>query len=149
MLTRKYLFRTFGITIGTTILQNGLKSRLPASFLAEFPQGVEISYSVIPFIKKLPEPLRSQVQAAFADSISNVWIAVVIIGGLGVVATLPMKQMTLNMNLDEKWGFGTNETSPENNLEAGIHDDNSHAAPDVKGDDGEKETGEKRVTPSR
>jgi hypothetical protein len=129
--------------VGTTILQNGLKSRLPASFLAEFPQGVEISYSVIPFIKKLPEPLRSQVQAAFANSISNIWIAVVIIGAAGFVATLPMKQMTLHMNLDENWGFGTNESSPESNLEAGT----SRAALEV-GSDGEKQTEEKRAPSS-
>lgn len=131
--------------MGTTILQNGLKTRLPASFLAEFPQGVEISYSVIPFIKRLPEPLRSQVQAAFANSISKIWIAVVIIGAVGFVATLPMKQMTLNMNLDENWGFGTNEPSPESNLEAGT----SRAALEVGSDDDDKQTEEKRAPSSR
>lgn len=123
--------------MGTTILQNGLKSHLPASFLAQFPQGVEISYSVIPFIKKLPEPLRSQVQAAFAKSISNIWIAVVIIGGMGIIATLPMKQMKLHTDLDERWGFGTGETSLEKTLEAGT----VRAALDMEGK-GEKESGE-------
>jgi len=109
----KWYRRTFGITVGTAILQNSLKSRLPASFMAEFPEGVEISYSVIPLVNKLPEPLRSQVQAAFAKSISNIWIAAVIVGGVGIIATLPMKEITLRANLDEKWGLGTSETSLE------------------------------------
>lgn len=37
-----FFFSMFGITIGTTVLQNGLKSRLPSDFLASFPQGAEI-----------------------------------------------------------------------------------------------------------
>jgi hypothetical protein len=105
--------------VGTAILQNGLKSRLPACFLANFPQGAEISYSVIPLVKTLPEPLRSQVQAAFANSISRIWIVVMIIGAVGIVATLPMKQMALRKNLHENWGFQTNQPSLESKLDVG------------------------------
>ncbi|KAF8319948.1 iron permease [Clavulina sp. PMI_390] len=105
--------QTFGITIGTTILQNGLKSRLPDTLLATFPEGVEISYSIIPLISSLGMPLRRQVQDAFAISISKIWLTVVGLAGAAVIATLPMKQITLREVLDEKWGFETQQEVDE------------------------------------
>jgi hypothetical protein len=104
--------RAFGVTLGITILQNGLKSRLPSAFLQRFPSGVEISYAIIPLVKTLPEPLQSQVKAAFADSISLIWLWVVGISGAGLLTALPMQQMHLNTSLDEKWGL-ENENSGE------------------------------------
>lgn len=97
--------RAFGITLGTTILQNGLKSRLPNDFLQQFPNGAEISYAVIPIIKSLSEPLQSQVKAAFGSSISIIWLWVVGLGGLGLLLTLPMQQLTLHVVTDEAWGL--------------------------------------------
>lgn len=114
--------RTFGVTLGTTILQNGLKSRLPAAFLAQFPSSTEISYAIIPLIPSLPDPvLRAQVKEAFASSISIIWLWVVGIAGLGLLATLPMKQMTLATSLDENWGLertGTANVRGSSDLEA-------------------------------
>ncbi|KAF7343337.1 MFS domain-containing protein [Mycena venus] len=70
--TRSF-FQAWGITISSTILQNMLKKKLPAEFVAQFPPGFEIAYAAIPAIKQLEEPLKKQVQAAFAESMSAVW----------------------------------------------------------------------------
>jgi hypothetical protein len=102
-------------------LQNGLKSRLRLDFLAQFPSGTDISYAVIPIVKTLPEPLQSQVKAAFAGSISNIWLWVVGLGGAGIIATLPMQQMALTSSLDDAWGLEYEKSfgSPEGHMEKG------------------------------
>jgi hypothetical protein len=97
--------QTFGITVGTTILQNGLKADLPKAFLAQFPTGAEISYAIIPLVHALPEPLQSQVKAAFATSISHIWYAVAGLGVLGLLAVVPMRQVVLHEVTDQNWGF--------------------------------------------
>lgn len=38
-----------------------------------------------------------------------------IIGALGIITTLPMKQMALRKNLDDNWGFQTSPPNPESN----------------------------------
>lgn len=112
--------RAFGITLGTTILQNGLKSRLPTDFLQQFPNGAEISYAIIPIIRTLPEPLQSQVKAAFGSSISIIWLWVVGLGGLGLLLTLPMQQLTLHIVTDEAWGLHNDKSqSTDTALERG------------------------------
>ncbi|KAJ6515187.1 iron permease [Mycena vitilis] len=58
----------WGITVGGTILQNELHKRLPADFVAKFPGGIEIAYSIIPVIRTLPEPLKTQGSASSCAS---------------------------------------------------------------------------------
>ncbi len=48
------------MTIGSTILQNELKSRLPPDFSALFPGGAEIAYAAIPALHGLEPELRAQ-----------------------------------------------------------------------------------------
>lgn len=105
--------RAFGITMGTTILQNGLKSRLPSEFLAQFPNGAEISYAVIPLVKTLSQPLQNEVKAAFANSIAIIWYWVVGLAGLGLIVTLPMQQLTLHTVTDENWGLHNGKAESE------------------------------------
>ena len=78
-------------------------------------------YAIIPLIKTLAEPLQSQVKAAFANSISKIWLWVVGIGGAGLLMTLPMQQMHLNTSLDETWGLENEKREPstEGKLERG------------------------------
>lgn len=115
------LCRTFGITIGTTILQNGLLKKLPADFLTQFPSGAEISYAIIPVIRTLPEPLQTQVRVAFASSITNIWYCVAGLGGVGLLASLLMKQIELHTVMDENWGFesrsGSGASTPVSDIE--------------------------------
>ncbi|KAF8327395.1 major facilitator superfamily domain-containing protein [Cantharellus anzutake] len=99
--------QTIGVTIGTTILQNSLKTKLPASFLSQFSSGVEISYSIIPSIKFLPEPLRSQVKDAYAKSTKNIWVANIILGGIGLLLALLMRDVALRVETDENWDLSS------------------------------------------
>lgn len=56
--------------IGSTVLQNELGKRLPVDYLAQFPEGLEIIYAVIPTIKNIQDPvLEAEVKKAFADSL--------------------------------------------------------------------------------
>ncbi|KAF7362520.1 Iron permease [Mycena venus] len=95
----------WGITIGGTILQNELHKRLPAEFIAQFPGGTEIAYSIIPVIRTLEEPLRGQVRDAFAQSLKVVWWATTGIAGLGFLLSLPMKHHQLHTAVDREWGL--------------------------------------------
>ena len=95
----------WGITIGTAVLQTQLGHRLPAEFLEKFPGGVAIAYSAIPVIPSLPEPFRSEVRKAFADSIAVVWQVMIGITAIGLLASLLMKGLPLHTSVDETWGM--------------------------------------------
>ncbi|CCL98538.1 uncharacterized protein FIBRA_00537 [Fibroporia radiculosa] len=100
-------FRTFGqiwgVTVGGAILQNGLVNRLPAAFYAQFPKGTNIAYSAIPHIRDLSEPLRGEVQTAFADSLAVVWRVYLIISAVAFVASLLMRGLPLHTETDKDW----------------------------------------------
>ncbi|QRV92393.1 major facilitator superfamily transporter [Ceratobasidium sp. AG-Ba] len=51
---------TYGVAVGSSVLQTELTRRLPIEFAAQFPGGSDIAFSAIPFIGGLDEPLRSQ-----------------------------------------------------------------------------------------
>ncbi|KAJ7575284.1 MFS general substrate transporter [Mycena floridula] len=99
----------WGFTIGSTVLQNHLTQDLSNqgldAFLSRFPQGVSVAYSIIPIISDLPEPLKSTVRAAFADSLRVLWITLLGIGALGMVSSFFMKGLALPDYTDRKWGM--------------------------------------------
>ncbi|KAF7351678.1 MFS domain-containing protein [Mycena sanguinolenta] len=95
----------WGIPVGGTILQNELRNQLPADFVAQLPGGVEIAYSIIPVIRTLPEPLRSDVQKAFAQALKIVWSVTTGIACLGFVVGLFMKPYPLHTSVDRNWGM--------------------------------------------
>lgn len=99
------LGQVWGVTIGGTILQNQLSSRLPAAFLEQLPQGVGLAFSAIPLIGKLSEPLRSEVRQAFGESIVVIWQVMIGIAALGLLTSLPMKSLPLHTQVDERWGI--------------------------------------------
>jgi len=102
----RWFAAAWGLTIGSAILQNELEKKLPADFLAGFPgKGVELTYNVIPTIGGLAEPLRGQVQTAFADSLRVIWIAMVAFSGAGLVASLFLKEIEMHKVTDKDWGL--------------------------------------------
>ncbi|KAF8810805.1 MFS general substrate transporter [Phlegmacium glaucopus] len=107
-------FQAWGITIGATVLQNQLRSRLPQAFLSSLPQGIEISYAAIPQIEGLAEPLRDQVRTAFADSLDVLWKVMIAIAGVGFISSLVMKEMPLQNITDGTWGLQDGETEKRN-----------------------------------
>ena len=102
-----------GVTIGGTVLQNELKTRLPTSFSVNFPQGTAIAYSIIPLIRTLPEPLKTEIRVAFAESLRVVWQVLIGISAVGLIASLAMKRLPLHTEVDEKWGIEHTEAKPE------------------------------------
>ncbi|KZS99914.1 MFS general substrate transporter [Laetiporus sulphureus 93-53] len=95
----------WGVTIGSTVLQNELVRRLPSGFLANFPASASIAYSLIPEVPYLPSPLKQEVQAAFAESLNALWEVLLGVGGLGVMSSLLMKGLPLHGELDKDWAM--------------------------------------------
>ncbi|KAF7313378.1 MFS domain-containing protein [Mycena chlorophos] len=95
--TRSF-FQSWGITISSTILQNKLEKNLPQAFVDQFPKGFEIAYLAIPEIRAMPasDPLKGEIQAAFATSLKAVWQTWLGICGIGLFATLLMKEIPLH-----------------------------------------------------
>ncbi|KAI9510085.1 major facilitator superfamily domain-containing protein [Russula earlei] len=94
----------WGVTAGGAILQNELKRKLPASFLAQFPQGVEIAFATIPVIPNLGEPLKDQVRNTFGEALKVVWQVTLGIALAGFLCSLGMRQLQLHTTIDEDWG---------------------------------------------
>ncbi|KAJ6527075.1 iron permease [Mycena capillaripes] len=101
--------QTWGITIASTILQNSLKKNLPPAFVAQFPAGFEIAYAAIPAIRRLEEPLRTQVRAAFADSMAVVWQTMIGVAGLGLLLSFLMKEVPMATTVDENYAVKEKE----------------------------------------
>lgn len=95
----------WGVTIGTAVLQTQLGKKLPADFIEKFPGGVAIAYSAIPIIPSLPEPFRSEVRKAFADSLAVIWQVMIGVGAIGLLSCFFMKALPLHTSVDEKWGI--------------------------------------------
>ncbi|KAI9572003.1 major facilitator superfamily domain-containing protein [Boletus coccyginus] len=108
----------WGITIGSTVLQNELAKRLPASFIQSVPGGTAIMYALIPEFAMLPPQTRFEVQAAFSGSLGVLWRVLLAISGAGLVASLFMKGLPLHGVLDADWAL-KNEKEDRVKSEAG------------------------------
>ncbi|KAG8971241.1 hypothetical protein FRC05_011340 [Tulasnella sp. 425] len=97
--------QTWGVAIGASIIQNELKKKLPPVFLSMFPEGAEIAYAAIPHIPGLQEPIKTEVRAAFADSLKVAWLTMIGISGLGMLCALGMKELKMHEVTDEDWGM--------------------------------------------
>ncbi|KAH9933607.1 iron permease [Epithele typhae] len=97
--------QTWGIAISASILQNELKKNLPAAFAAQFSEGVEIAYAVIPIIPGLEEPLKTEVRAAFAASMSVVWKVMTGLAGGGLLTVLLLKEVPMHTVMDDRYGL--------------------------------------------
>ncbi|KAG8903877.1 hypothetical protein FRB99_002613 [Tulasnella sp. 403] len=106
--------QTWGVTIGATILQNELKKKLPEAFLSVVSeQGAEIAYAIIPQVPHLPEPLRTQVREAFADSLKVIWYVMAAISAVGFLFVFAMKELPMADVTDENWGIEQNEKAQD------------------------------------
>jgi hypothetical protein len=92
------------VTVGGAILQNELKRKLPASFIAQFPQGEEIAFATIPVIPELSSSLRDDVHYAFGESLKVVWQVVLGISLAGLLSNIGVRQLPLHTEIDEDWG---------------------------------------------
>jgi len=100
----------WGITFGSAILTNQLAKNLPPQFTIDFAEGgVEKVYALIPLIPGLPEPLKSEVQYAFGESLRPVWYTLTGISCIGLATSLLMKDVPLHNYVDEQWQLDEGE----------------------------------------
>ena len=111
--------QTWGITIGSTILQNRLNTKLPPDFDALFPEGVQIAYAAIPFIRTLEEPLRTEVRRAFAESLAVIWQTMIGICGIGLLSMLLMREVPMRKTADDTYGLEDGQDRRERSSEGG------------------------------
>jgi hypothetical protein len=77
---------------------------LPASFLKQFPQGVEIAFETIPIIPSLNQPLKGDVRNTFGIALKVVWQVVLGISIAVMLCNIGMKQLKLHTEINEDWG---------------------------------------------
>ncbi|KAF9236982.1 MFS general substrate transporter [Melanogaster broomeanus] len=95
----------WGVTIGSTILQNELVKRLPSDFTSTIPDGgADLAYALIPELPLLQPQLLAEVEDAFAGGMMVIWQVLLGVAGLGLLCSLPMKGLPLTNTLDEQWG---------------------------------------------
>ncbi|OBZ79894.1 putative transporter C3H1.06c [Grifola frondosa] len=97
--------QVWAVTIGGLILQNGLQSRLPVAFAAEFANGASIAYTLVPQVHALSQPLKDEVRRAFAESLVTIWRVLIGIAGGGLLVSLAMRGLPLHSQTDEKWAL--------------------------------------------
>lgn len=85
------------------MVDNQLRTRLPTTFTSLFPGSVDLAYSIIPLIPSMEQPLKGQVQVAFADSLIVVWQVLIGISGMGMLSALLMKGLPLHGAVDKEW----------------------------------------------
>ena len=85
-------------------MQNELKKNLPASFIARFPEGVEVAFATIPIIPTLDSALRDEVKNTFGEALKVVWQMVLGISIAGFLLSLGMRQLQLHTEIDVDWG---------------------------------------------
>ena len=90
------------MTIGGTVVQNELQKRLPPSLGIS---SASFAYTIVPEIKHFPEPLKSELRGAFADSISVLWQSMIGISGIGLLACLLMRNVPMRSEVDKSWGL--------------------------------------------
>jgi len=98
----RFSAQVWGLTIGSSILQNELKKKLPSDVLAQFSgKGAELAYNIIPTISGMKEPIQTEVRKAFADSLRKLWIAMVAFAGAGLVLSLFLKEVPMHRVTDK------------------------------------------------
>ncbi|KAG8851382.1 hypothetical protein FRB96_009217 [Tulasnella sp. 330] len=114
---------TWGITIGSTIPQNGLTKNLPHSVITEVSATTsgsvhnEIAYVIIPLISGLQEPLKTQTQVAFATSLRLIWHVLLGVCGLGLLSVLLMKEIPMQEVNSDEFGMKDKKVKGEKAVE--------------------------------
>jgi len=96
----------WGHVLGASILQNQLGKHLPADFIQNLPNGgsgVGLTFSTIPLIRTLPEPLKTQVREAFGESLRVVWKALFALAVIGLMASVLVKEVPMRGLVNGKW----------------------------------------------
>ncbi|EMD39089.1 hypothetical protein CERSUDRAFT_104356 [Gelatoporia subvermispora B] len=104
--------QTWGLTISSTILQNQLQKNLPVAFTSMFPDGQELAFAAIPTIGNLPEPLRSEVRASFAKSMSIIWKSMIGLCAIGFISLILLQEVEMKVEKDNTFGLHNEGSEP-------------------------------------
>jgi hypothetical protein len=104
------------------VLQNELKTRVPADVLAQIPGAVagSLQYALIPVIRDLPGPIRDDVRAAFAESLRVVWRVFVGVAVLGLLSSTFMRGLPLHTATDARWSIQERPRRADPKLEPAV-----------------------------
>jgi ABC-type uncharacterized transport system YnjBCD permease subunit len=91
----RHFAQVWGVTIGGTILQNALLKKLPAAVLAT-SGSTAVAFQLVAVVRDLPHPLRDEVRRAFAESLVEVWHTMTGIAGIGLMACVLMRGISLD-----------------------------------------------------
>ncbi|KZV93930.1 MFS general substrate transporter [Exidia glandulosa HHB12029] len=97
--------QVWGVTVGASVLQNQLLKKLPQAFVSELPHGVQVAYTAIPHISSLPEPLRTEVRVAFAESLRIVWLVILALAIFGTLCMAFMREVPMHTYTDDDWAL--------------------------------------------
>jgi len=126
--------QTWGLTIGSTILQNELRKKLPLDILTQFPEFGRDALAAIPSIRTLPEPQQTELRVAFAASMSVIWKTMIGISGMGLLTLLLLKEVPMNAVVDENYGLHDPKTAKkdDSSLEGGLGVETKVGTPEPK-----------------
>jgi hypothetical protein len=117
-LPHDYLFQSWAVAIGATIMQTQLRKRLPATFLSQFAPGQDITENAIPIIAFLSPELRTEVRKAFADSLRVLWLFLLVSSCVGWISVFFMRELPLHTQRDRR--FGLEDRKPQQDGEHGM-----------------------------
>lgn len=103
--------QVWGVSVCGAVLQNQLHKTLPTAFL-DLLGGAEseaLAYNAVSRVRGLPEPLKGTVEEAFAESLRQVWLVLLILSVVGLVSTFMMKGLPLHGTVDERWNMQSDE----------------------------------------
>lgn len=105
--------QVLGITIGSTAFSNQMAKKLPAEYLAKLPGGASSAITAVRSVKTLEEPLRRNVQVAFAESLMAVWYILIGLSTVGLFVSFAIKGLPLNATTDESWGIAEEDSDDQ------------------------------------
>ncbi len=79
--------------------------RLPQAIQDSLPGINNIAYAIVPLIPSLEEPEKDIVRKAFAQSLVTLWRMIIAVGGVGLLASLPMRGFPLHTQTDERYAL--------------------------------------------
>lgn len=77
-----------------------------------FPDGQELAFAAIPTIGNLPEPLRSEVRASFAKSMSIIWKSMIGLCAIGFISLILLQEVEMKVEKDNTFGLHNEGSEP-------------------------------------
>ncbi|OSD03788.1 iron permease [Trametes coccinea BRFM310] len=95
--------QSWGIVVGGAILQNVLTQKLPTSLTSKLPKGRDYAYQLIPNIRDMHEPQKTEVRVAFSQGTQLIWRVMIGLSAAGLLTCLLMREEEMKTEVDETW----------------------------------------------